>query len=118
MGLHIKKDGVDIPLNGIPSSYPASNISYSNITSGLGSTTAQGAIDELTEIIGSTLSAGATTVSFSDARIKTTSAIDPYMWVEGSGEIISPTAISVSNGTCVLTFDAQANDTLVGIRVF
>lgn len=112
-GTYIIKDAVSVPVS-------ASNVSYSNTTSGLGASTVQGAIDELTEIIGSTLSAGATTVSFTDSRITVNSAIDPYVWVaDGSTvDIIAPTAIAVSNGSCTLTFDAQSSDVLVGIRVF
>lgn len=103
-----------------PVTADAEDVNYDNTTSGLGATDVQGAIDELTEIIGSTLSAGATTVSFTDSRITVNSAIDPYVWVaDGSTvDIIAPTAIAVSTGSCTLTFDAQSSDVLVGIRVF
>ena len=75
---------------------------------------------ELHNIISNTLLAGATTVSFIDARIKTTSIIEPWMNVPTGQtvDIIAPTAISVSSGQCTLTFDAQDADVLVGIRVF
>ena len=74
---------------------------------------------ELHNIISNTLTAGATTVTFIDARIKTTSIIEPWQYVGGgSVEIISPTHISVASGQCTLTFEAQAADVLVGIRVF
>ena len=74
---------------------------------------------ELHNIISNTLTAGATTVTFIDARIKATSIIEPWQYI-GSGtiDIIAPTAISVSSGQCTLTFDAQPADVLVGIRVF
>lgn len=74
---------------------------------------------ELHNIISNTLTAGSTTVTFIDARIKTTSIIEPWQYV-GSGtiDIIAPTAIAVSSGQCTLTFDAQTADVLVGIRVF
>ena len=74
---------------------------------------------ELHNIISGTLVAGATTVTFIDARIKTTSIIEPWQYV-GSGvvDIIAPTQIAVSSGQCTLTFEAQSADVLVGIRVF
>lgn len=75
---------------------------------------------ELHNIISNTLLAGATTVSFIDARIKTTSIIEPWQNVPTgtNTEIIAPTEITVSSGQCTLTFEAQQNDVLVGIRVF
>lgn len=75
---------------------------------------------ELHNIISNTLTAGATTVTFIDARIKTTSIIEPWQNVPTGQtvDIIAPTAISVSSGSCTLTFEAQATDTVVGIRVF
>lgn len=75
---------------------------------------------ELHNIISNTLLAGATTVTFIDARIKTTSIIEPWMNVPTgvTADIIAPIAISVSSGQCTLTFDAQDSDVLVGIRVF
>ena len=79
------------------------------------------AIDgELHNIISNTLTAGATTVTFIDARIKTTSLIEPWQNVPTgtTANLIAPTAISVSSGQCTLTFDAQDTDVLVGIRVF
>ena len=74
---------------------------------------------ELHNIISGTLVAGATTVTLIDARIKTTSIIEPWQYVgSGTVDIIAPTAISVSSGQCTLTFDAQSADVTVGIRVF
>lgn len=75
---------------------------------------------ELHNIISNTLTAGATTVTFIDARIKVTSIIEPWQYVSSGAtvEIISPTHISVSSGQCTLTYDAQPADVLVGIRVF
>ena len=74
---------------------------------------------ELHNIISGTLVAGATTVTLIDARIKTTSIIEPWQYVGGGTvDIIAPTAIAVSSGQCTLTFDAQPNDVTIGIRVF
>lgn len=75
---------------------------------------------KLSNIISNTLMAGATTVTFIDARITTTSLIEPWQYIPtgATTDIIAPTAISISSGQCTLTFDAQENDVLVGIRVF
>lgn len=74
---------------------------------------------ELHNVISNTLTAGATTVTFIDARIKTTSIIEPWQYVgSGTVNIIAPTAIAVSSGQCTLTFEAQPADVTVGIRVF
>lgn len=75
---------------------------------------------KLSNIISNTLLAGATTVSFIDSRITTTSIIEPWQNVPTgtTADIIAPTAISVSSGQCTLTFEAQTTDVLVGIRVF
>lgn len=75
---------------------------------------------QLHNIISNTLLAGATTVTFIDARIKTTSIIEPWQNVPTgqTADIIAPTQISVSSGSCTLTFEAQQIDVVVGIRVF
>ena len=74
----------------------------------------------LTVPITGVLYAGATTVTLIDARIKTTSIIEPYQYVASgvATEIIAPTHISVASGQCTLTFEAPASDITVGIRVF
>lgn len=73
----------------------------------------------LTGIITGTLSAGATTVTLIDARIKVTSIVEPYQYVPNGvdTEIIAPTKINVSSGQCTLTFDAQSTAVTVGVRV-
>lgn len=74
---------------------------------------------QLHNIISGTLTAGATTVTLIDARIKTTSIIEPWQYVGGGTvDIIAPTAIAVSSGQCTLTFEAQSADMTIGIRVF
>ena len=74
----------------------------------------------LTQIISGTLTAGATTVTLIDARIKTTSIIEPWQYIAAGQnvDIIAPTKIAVSSGQCTLTFEAQPNTITVGIRVF
>lgn len=116
-GTYIITDAVSTPLG-------AGNVTYANTTSGLASTTVQGAIDEVsgkqTNIISGTLAAGSTAVTFTDASITTDSIIDPYQYVTPGStvSIIAPTQIIQSNGSCTLIFDAQESAVTVGIRVF
>lgn len=73
----------------------------------------------LTGIISGVLSAGATTVTLIDTRIKTTSIVEPYQYIPTGvdTEIIAPTKIAISSGQCTLTFDAQPTAVTVGVRV-
>lgn len=50
-----------------------------------------------------TLSAGSTSLTFTDSSILTTSTIEPYTdkW------LVSPITITVADGSCTLTFKAQ-----------
>ena len=75
---------------------------------------------ELHNIISGTLSAGATTVTLIDARIKVTSIYEPYQYIPTgvSTKIIAPTEIAVSSGQCTLTFEPQSDAMTVGIRIF
>ena len=65
-----------------------------------------------TDLVG-TLTAGQTSVTISNAIITTASTVDVYTDVFG----VNPTAVSVSNGSVTLTFDAQANDVNVKVRI-
>lgn len=60
-----------------------------------------------------TLSAGSTSITFTDSSITTTSTIEPYTdkW------LVSPITISVSSGSCTLTFKAQSSALSVYIIV-
>lgn len=104
----------------LPSFYATqSDMTQAQTDIGTNASAINGLDGELHNIISNTLTAGATTVTFIDARIKTTSIIEPWQYVgSGAVEIIAPTHIAVSSGQCILTFDAQAADVLVGIRVF
>lgn len=75
---------------------------------------------ELHNVISGTLSAGSTTVTLIDARIKVTSIYEPYMYVPTGvpTKIITPTEIAVSSGQCTLTFEPQSDAITVGIRIF
>lgn len=61
-----------------------------------------------------TLTAGNTSITISDAVITTTATYDFYADVFG----VSPTAISVSEGSITLTFEAQQSDVVVKVRVW
>ena len=65
-----------------------------------------------TEII-STLTAGSTTLTMSDNSITTNSTLDFYTDIYG----VSPTDVSVLNGSVTLTFEAQQSNMNVKVRV-
>lgn len=65
-----------------------------------------------TDVIG-TLPAGETSITLSNAAITTDSTIDYYTNVFG----VNPTNVSVANGSVTLTFDSQASDLGVKVRV-
>ena len=76
-----------------------------------------GAINELESKLwvdfDNTLTAGATTITVSDVAITATSAIDVYTNVWG----VEPTNMVLANGSVTLTFEAQASDVNVKVRV-
>lgn len=81
--------------------------------------TISGAINELaaggagwTDVTG-TLTAGSTSLTLSNAAITTSSTIDVYTDTYG----INPTNISVATGSVTLTFEAQAANLGVKVRV-
>lgn len=63
------------------------------------------------EITG-TLTAGATSITLSDAAITTNSTFDFYTSVFG----VNPTAAAVANGSITLTFEARSADLGVKVR--
>lgn len=65
-----------------------------------------------TDIIG-TLTAGSTSITLQDASITTTSTVDFYTDAFG----VNPTDAVISTGSITLTFEAQANDVSVKVRV-
>ena len=73
-------------------------------------TTAKNPIGAINELKGkeltSTLTAGQTTVTFSDAAILTTSTVDIYTDVFG----VNPEDVAVTTGQIVLTFPEQENN--------
>lgn len=66
-----------------------------------------------TKEISGTLTAGSTSITLSDAAITSSSTIEIFTEVYG----VSPTAVSVSNGSVTMTFEAQASNMGVKVRV-
>ena len=104
-------------------SLAASAITYDNTTSGLTADNAQAAIDEIVaalpsagavELQNGTLVTGQTSVvlTFAEQTIGATSLIDVY--VEGG---LNYTSIATTSTTVTLTFDVQASDVAVAVRV-
>ena len=108
----------------IPSgSVDADDVTYSNTVSGLSATNVQDAIDEVVaalpsagavELQSGTLTAGQTSVvlTFAEQAISATSLVDVY--VEDG---VNFTAIATSSTTVTLTFEEQASDLVVAVRV-
>ena len=61
----------------------------------------------------STLTAGNTTITLTDARITANSVLSFYTSIYG----VNPETVTVSNGSVELTFEAQASDMIVGVKV-
>lgn len=65
-----------------------------------------------TDVVG-TLTAGQTTLTLTNSAITTDSTLDFYTDTFG----INPTNVTVTTGSVILTFEAQANDIEVKVRV-
>lgn len=129
--------GTVLNVNAInPTVSDASDVSYDNTGSGLAASDVQDAIDEVvtglgsvasdlndldgkvTGILTATLSAGSTSVTISDASITASSIIDYWQQVGNTAtDLIAPLTIAVAPGSVTMTFEAQANSVVVGIRV-
>lgn len=72
-------------------------------------------VEAIGKPIDGVLTAGQTTVTFSDASIKTTSMIDVY--VDDTFVGVAPKLISVSAGSATLTFDVQSTNMPVRVIV-
>lgn len=62
----------------------------------------------------STISASATSYTFTDSRIKSDSVIDIYDSIFG----FSPTAMTVSSGSCTITFPAQSSTHQIKLFIY
>lgn len=65
--------------------------------------------------LAATLTAGSTSLVFTSSVITTNSTIDPY--VDDSFYGVNPTAVAIANGSVTLTFNEQANDIPVKVRI-
>jgi len=63
--------------------------------------------------VSGTLTAGSTSITLSDAAITTSSTIDIYTDTYG----VNPTAVTVSTGSVAMTFESQASNVSVKVRV-
>ena len=99
----------------------ASSVSYDNTTSGLTASNVQAAIDEVDSKVDAvekqtaTLAAGSTsvTLTFTEQSIGATTLIDVYTDTFG----VNPTNVTYTASTVVLTFEAQASDVAVAVKV-
>ena len=60
-----------------------------------------------------TLTAGQTSITFTDKVITSSRSIDYFTSIYG----VIPTSITVTTGSAVLTFDEQASDMVVKVRI-
>lgn len=105
----------------------ADEVNYDNTSSGLTADDVQAAIDELKddidaivvpassfEIVRGTLTAGQTSVALTASKsVAATALIDVFADVYG----LNPSAVSVAGAVVTLTFDAQASDVAVAVRI-
>ena len=105
----------------IPVVVAAENVTYDNTTSGLTADDVQEAIDEVAASVGGveiqsgTLTAGQTSVAltFENQTIGADTLIDIYTDTFG----VNPTAVSTTTNTVTLTFEVQASDVTVAVKV-
>ena len=102
----------------------AANVSYDNTNSGLTADDVQEAIDEIVaaipgaaavEVQRGTLTAGTTSVvlTFASQTIGATTLVDIYT----DDYAVAPTAVVTSTSTVTLTFESQAADVAVAVKV-
>ena len=105
----------------------ADEVNYDNTQSGLTADDVQAAIDELKddidaivvpassfEIVRGTLTAGQTSVALTASKsVAATALIDVFTDVYG----LNPSAVSVAGAVVTLTFDAQASNVAVAVRI-
>ena len=114
--------------NAPASGVDADDVSYDNTSSGLTATEVQSAIDEVNqkvddiptvsvdvEVQRGTLTAGTTSVAltFTEQTIGANTLVDVYTDTFG----VNPTAVAIAGNVVTLTFDAQASDVAVGVKV-
>ena len=82
-------------------------------------TAADGAVTALKTSLKQTLTAGQTSVTFTNAAITTTARADLYVKdaTTGAALLLYPTAVSESTGSITFTFDAQLSDIEVALWI-
>lgn len=70
-------------------------------------------VSNLTDLIEGTVTAGNTSITLQDSRIKTTSIIDIYF---DEDKLLAPTAVTTTNGSITIEIPAQDSDINVGVR--
>lgn len=70
-------------------------------------------IESAFEIITGTLTSGQTSITITDTSINTNSILSFYTSIYGA----NPEAVSVTNGSVTLTFEAQESNMMVGVKV-
>ena len=116
-------DAINEVLSKIPAggSVLAEDVVFDTTGTDLTSTNVEGVIKEVYDAIPTTekqhgtLTAGQTsiTLTFTEQTIGTTTFVDWYV----SDPTVNPTAITTTDSTVVLTFDAQSTDLSVGVTV-
>ena len=111
--------------NAPASGVTADDVSYDNTDSGLTAINVQDAIDEVkadvdaivlpnVEIVRGTLTAGQTSVALTASKsVSATALIDVFADAYG----VNPTAVTVSGAVVTLTFEAQASNLAVAVRI-
>lgn len=66
----------------------------------------------LTDLITGTIASGQTAITLSDSRIKSSSITDIYF----ENKVLSPTSVTVSNGSITINIESQTSSTKVGVR--
>ena len=70
-------------------------------------------IESAFEIITGTLTSGQTSITITDTSINTNSILSFFTSIYG----VNPEAVSVTNGSVTLTFEAQESNMIVGVKV-
>ena len=70
-------------------------------------------MSNFTGLITGIITAGNTTVTLSNAKIKTTSIVDIYF----EDALLAPTSVTVTNGSITIEIEEQANNVNVGVRI-
>jgi len=117
---------IDTPSNGQVLKYNALDSEWQNITLVSDSTTSGSTVwssnktnselalkEDAPTILTSTLSAGSTSLTFSNAAITTTAMYDVYADKYG----LTPTDITITTGQAVLTFEAQSSNVSVKLVI-